>query len=78
MKKELDDIVSIEQMPGEVQEEFVRAKLNIAPHYWEEYSAETKGKTIAIEVIKSKLERIHKFYSHLESEKKNGNKSRKS
>ena len=70
LKKELYGNIQISQMPFDLQEEFTRSKLNIPPHIWGGYDCELKGKTIAVEVVKSQIELLERFEGILERNKK--------
>lgn len=70
LKKKLYGRANIDAMPFEIQEEFIRSKLNIPPHIWNDYEPELRGKTIAIEVIKNQIEAIEDFYREMESARK--------
>lgn len=70
LKKELFGIISIEEMPFELQEEFTRSELKISPSEWEMYSPRIKGKTIATEIIKGRVETIRRIYEHFNKNKR--------
>jgi hypothetical protein len=70
IRSELYGIVRIEEMPFFIQEEFTRSKLGISPHVWDDYDVEIKGKTIAVELVKSQLETLERFETILERNRK--------
>lgn len=70
LKKKLMGRVNIEDTPFEVQEEWLRSKLNVPPHIWYSYTNEMRGKTMAAEIIKSRLETIEDFYREMEDANK--------
>jgi hypothetical protein len=73
LKKKLYGRINIQQIPFEIQEEFIRSKLNIPPHIWNDYEPELRGKTMAVEIVKNQIESIEDFYREVESARK-GNK----
>lgn len=63
--------VSVEEMPFDLHSEIVRSSLQIAPHTWNSYSNEIKGKTIAVYNIQRQLEKLERFYQEIERAEKN-------
>ena len=66
-------------MPFELQLEFTRSNLQVAPHVWDDYDMEIKGRAIATEVVKGHLETLRRFRSILKQNsrsKNSGNKSK--
>lgn len=76
IKEELFGRVTIDEMPFELQEQFTRSSLNISPNDWDNLNLEIRGRTIAVEIIKSRLETLERFNAILErnktSRRKNG------
>lgn len=66
LRKKLYGKISLEESPFEIQQEWIRSKLNIPPHIWIEYSNELKGKTIAVEIVKDHLESLEDFYREMD------------
>lgn len=69
LKKNLLNLVDVEEMPFVLQEEFTRSKLSIPPHIWDSYDTEVRGRAIAAEALSSRLELIERFYRELERNK---------
>lgn len=70
LKKKLMGRINMEDTPFEVQEEWLRSKLNVPPHIWYKYTNELRGKTMAAEIIKSRLETVEDFYREMEDANK--------
>lgn len=81
--------ISLEEAPFEIQLEMIRSKLGVAPHIWQQYDAETIGKTAAVEILSNRMEIIKAFHREVEHSRQKamreaeqasnkGNKSRNS
>lgn len=70
LKKELYGSIRIEEMEFSLQEEFTRSDLKVSPIDWNGLDAETKGKCIAVEIVKDRIEFIRRIHDTMERNKK--------
>lgn len=67
MKRTLLNLVQVEELPALAQEEMTRHSLGIAPHIWQEYDPETKGRAIASYILSQRLELLERFEREVET-----------
>jgi hypothetical protein len=76
MREDLFGNARIESLPFDLQAEFTRSNLNVAPHIWDNYDVEIQGRAIAVEVIKGHIKTLDRFEGILKANREHGRKSK--